>query len=271
MNNENLMDIRYLGRVDYLPTYAAMQAFTTTRVLTATQNTAQIALQPTEYLGNQLWICEHPAVYTQGLAGKAEHVLNPGNIPVVQTDRGGQVTFHGPGQVVAYPLIDLKAAGYYVKEYVYRVEESVIKTLAHFGVTWHRVSGAPGIYVRLDDPFSHARLEQKKSGWLEVKGSEPNRGADFVAQRAGSNAQLGSDPLFSGIGKIAALGIKVSRHCTYHGLALNVAMDLEPFSRINPCGYAGLKTVDLRSVGVNVNFSDISVVLAQKLVAYLSP
>ena len=240
MNNENLMDIRHLGRVDYLPTYAAMQAFTANRVLTATQNTPQIALQPKEYTGNQLWICEHSVVYTQGLAGKVEHVLNPGSIPVVQTDRGGQVTFHGPGQVVAYPLIDLKAAGYYVKEYVYRVEESVIRTLAHFGVTGHRVSGAPGIYVRLDDPFSHAVRDK-------------------------------SDASFVGMGKIAALGIKVSRHCTYHGVALNVAMDLEPFSRINPCGHAGLQTVDLRTIGVSVSWQEAADVLGQKLVSYLAP
>ena len=234
------MDIRHLGRVDYLPTYAAMQAFTANRVLTATQNTPQIALQPKKYTGNQLWICEHSVVYTQGLAGKVEHVLNPGSIPVVQTDRGGQVTFHGPGQVVAYPLIDLKAAGYYVKEYVYRVEESVIRTLAHFGVTGHRVSGAPGIYVRLDDPLSHAVRDK-------------------------------SDASFVGMGKIAALGIKVSRHCTYHGVALNVAMDLEPFSRINPCGHAGLQTVDLRTIGVSVSWQEAADVLGQKLVSYLAP
>ena len=240
MNNENLMDIRHLGRVDYLPTYAAMQAFTANRELTATQNTPQIAPQPTECMGNQLWICEHSVVYTQGLAGKVEHVLNPGNIPVVQTDRGGQVTFHGPGQVVAYPLIDLKAAGYYVKEYVYRVEESVIRTMAHFGVTGHRVSGAPGIYVRLDDPFSHAVRHK-------------------------------SDTSFVGMGKIAALGIKVSRHCTYHGVALNVAMDLEPFSRINPCGHAGLQTVDLRTIGVSVSWQEAADVLGHKLVSYLAP
>lgn len=97
-------------------------------------------------------------VYTQGLAGKADHILNPGSIPIVQTNRGGQVTYHGPGQVVAYPLIDLQRAGYYVKEYVYRIEEAVIRTLVHFGVTGHRVVGAPGIYVRLEDPFSHAAL-----------------------------------------------------------------------------------------------------------------
>lgn len=202
------MQVRHLGRVEYLPTFEAMQAHTATRSAARTpktaQNTPQIGLQTNEYMCDQLWICEHPAVYTQGLAGKTEHVLNPGNIPVVQTDRGGQVTFHGPGQVVAYPLMDLKAAGYYVKEYVYRVEEAVIKTLAYFGVTGHRVTGAPGIYVQLDDPFSHAARDK-------------------------------ADTSFIGLGKIAALGIKVSRHCTYHGVALNVAMDLEPFSRINPC------------------------------------
>ena len=270
MSSGNFLDIQWLGQVEYSPTFKAMKAYTASRTPKTAENTPRISLQPNEYGRNQLWICEHPAVYTQGLAGKTEHILNPGSIPVVQTDRGGQVTFHGPGQVVAYPLMDLKAAGYYVKEYVYRVEEAVIRTLAHFGVTGHRVTGAPGIYVRLDNPFSHA-VVKKKSGALEVKGSEPNWGVNLVARRNGSDAQFGSDPMFSGLGKIAALGIKVSRHCTYHGVALNVAMDLEPFSRINPCGYAGLQTVDLRAVGVNANFSDVAELLAQKLVAYLAP
>ena len=234
------MEVCHLGQVEYLPNFEAMKRFTASRTQKLAQITPKIDLQPNEYVRDQLWICEHSAVYTQGLAGKVEHVLNPGNIPVVQTDRGGQVTFHGPGQVVAYPLMDLRAAGYYVKEYVYRVEEAVIRTLAHFGVTGHRVTGAPGIYVRLADPFSHAAVSKAETS-------------------------------FVGLGKIAALGIKVSRHCTYHGVALNVAMDLEPFSRINPCGYAGLQTVDLRSVGVNANFSDVAELLAQKLVAYLAP
>jgi lipoyl(octanoyl) transferase len=219
---------RQLGLVDYLATFDAMQSFTETR---------------DPQTPDALWICEHPAVYTQGLAGKADHVLNPGNIPVVQSNRGGQVTFHGPGQVVAYPLIDLKRAGYYVKEYVYRIEESVIKTLAHFGVTGHRVTGSPGIYVRLDDPTSHAAL---------------------------SGPRHPADP-FRGLGKIAALGIKVSRHCTYHGVALNVAMDLEPYSRINPCGYIGLQTIDLSTIGVSVSWQEAADVLSQKLVSYLSP
>ncbi len=185
------------GLVDYRSTYQAMQDFTAVR----TQDTP-----------DELWLCEHPPVFTQGLAGQAGHVLAPGGIPVVATNRGGQVTYHGPGQVVAYPLIDLRRAGYFVKEYVYRIEEAVIRTLAHYGVTGLRVRGAPGIYVRRDDPHSHQR-------------SEP--------------ATPGEDP-FKGLAKIAALGIKVSRHCTYHGVALNVAMDLEPCCRINPCGYAGL-------------------------------
>ena len=216
-----------LGRVDYADTLAAMKRFT---------------LERTPDMPDALWICEHAPVFTQGVAGRQDHILNPGDIPVVQTDRGGQVTFHGPGQVVVYPLIDLRRAGYFVKEYVYRIEESVLRTLAHFGVTGHRVPSAPGIYVRLDDPFSHAALTGPPAG----------------------------DP-FRGLGKIAALGIKVSRHATYHGVALNVAMDLEPFSRINPCGYAGLQTVDLSTIGIQTTWEEAATVLSQKLCAFLAP
>lgn len=194
-----------------------------------------------------IWICEHPPVFTQGLAGHEDHLLAPGDIPVVRTNRGGQVTFHGPGQVLAYPLIDLKRLGYFVKEYVYRIEEAVIRTLDHFGVTGHRVSGAPGIYVRLDDPHSHAILAQR-----------PQKDASKT-------------PDFTGLGKIAALGIKVSRHCTHHGVALNVAMDLSPYQRINPCGYPGLQTVDLSTIGVSVSWHEAADVLSQKLVTYLAP
>jgi lipoyl(octanoyl) transferase len=220
------MDIRLLGRVDYLPTYEAMQAFAAAR---------------TDDTPNELWLCEHPPVFTQGLAGQASHLLMPGDIPVVQTNRGGQVTFHGPGQVMAYPLVNLQRAGYYVKEYVFKLEESIIRTLAHFGVTGHRVAGAPGIYVRLNDPFSHAALV---------------------------GPALVSDP-FKGLGKISALGIKVSRHCTYHGAALNVAMDLQPFERINPCGHAGLKTVDLFTIGVETTWDEVAQVLTSQLAALL--
>jgi lipoyl(octanoyl) transferase len=221
------MQVKVCGLVDYPSTYQSMQDFTRARV---------------NDTPDELWLCEHPPVYTQGLAGQAGHVLAPGDIPVVATNRGGQVTYHGPGQVVAYPLIDLRRAGYFVKEYVYRLEEAVIRTLAHYGVTGLRVRSAPGIYVRRDDPYAHHRPEP---------------------------AAPGEDP-FRGLAKIAALGIKVSRHCTYHGVALNVAMDLEPFSRINPCGYAGLETVDLSTIGVITPWNEAAQVLGQKLDALLA-
>lgn len=230
------MLIRQLGRADYAPVYDAMVAFTA----------ARDADTPDE-----LWVCEHPPVFTQGIAGRDDHLLAPGSIPVVKTNRGGQVTYHGPGQVVAYPLMNLQHAGYFVKEYVYRIEEAVIRTLDHFGVTGHRVADAPGIYVRLDDPTSHALLPQRPQ--KRVDGSTP------------------SEPDFTGLGKIAALGIKVSRHCSYHGVALNVAMDLQPYQRINPCGHAGLQTVDLSTIGVAVSWDEAAQVLSQKLGAALSP
>ena len=230
------LDTRLLGRTDYQATVQAMQALTQQRGADTPDS---------------LWICEHAPHFTQGLAGKADHVLLPGDIPVVATNRGGQVTYHGPGQVVAYPLLDLQRRGYFVKEYVYRLEEAVIRTLAHFGVTGHRVAGAPGIYVRLDAPSSHVMLEQRPQLRLP-----------------GSSAPV---PDFSGLGKIAALGIKVSRHCTYHGLALNVAMDLEPYSRINPCGYAGLPSVDLSTIGVQTTWDEAAHVLGRQLEIRLAP
>jgi lipoyl(octanoyl) transferase len=222
------MQVQVRGRVEYETAYAAMQAFTAAR---------------TADTPDELWLCEHPPVFTQGLAGRPEHLLTPGDIPIVATNRGGQVTYHGPGQVVAYPLVDLQRAGYFIKEFVYRLEEAVLRTLVHFGVTGHRVAGAPGVYVRLDDPFSHARLP-----------SPP------PAPAVGSGSAS-----FAGLGKIAALGVKVSRHCTYHGVALNVAMDLEPFSRINPCGYAGLATVDLSTIGICTTWNEAAQVLGHEL------
>ncbi|MDP3225512.1 MAG: lipoyl(octanoyl) transferase LipB [Rubrivivax sp.] len=184
---------------------------------------------------DELWLVEHEPVYTQGVAGKDEHVLAAGDIPVVRTERGGQVTYHGPGQVVAYPLVDLRRLSIYVKEYVFRIEAALIDTLAGFGITGHRVRSAPGIYVRLADPFGHAVL-----------------------------APASVDP-FQGLGKVAALGIKVSQHRSYHGLALNVDMDLAPFMRINPCGYAGLQTVDMKSLGVRASWHDVAALLATHL------
>jgi lipoyl(octanoyl) transferase len=221
------MIIKQLGRAAYAPVEAAMRTFTEQR--------------EAEQTPDELWLVEHEPVFTQGLAGKAEHLLVPGDIPVVQTNRGGQVTYHGPGQVTAYPLVDLRRLGIYVKEYVFRLEAAVIQTLEHFGIVGHRVAGAPGIYVRLADPGSHAALT--------------------------GPAQ---DP-FRGLGKVAALGIKVTRHCTYHGVALNVAMDLEPYARINPCGYAGLETVDLVKLGVSTDWATVAEIFGQRLAAHLTP
>ncbi|EPD38029.1 MULTISPECIES: lipoyl(octanoyl) transferase LipB [Delftia] len=230
------LDLRLLGRTDYEATVQAMQAFTSQRDAGTR---------------DELWICEHAPHFTQGLAGKSDHLLSPGDIPVVATNRGGQVTYHGPGQVVAYPLLDLQRLGYFVKEYVFRIEDAVIRTLEHFGITGHRVEGAPGIYVRLDDPRSHAMLPQRPQ--LRAPGSPAPQ------------------PDFSGLGKIAALGIKVSRHCTYHGVALNAAMDLEPYGRINPCGYAGLQTVDLSTIGVQTTWDEAARVLGRQLQRRLAP
>jgi lipoyl(octanoyl) transferase len=238
------MQVEFKGLVPYQPTYEAMQAYVADWADFQSKN----GQSPAQNMRETLWICEHSSVFTQGLAGKAEHVIAAGDIPVVQTNRGGQVTYHGPGQVVAYPMIDLKARGYFVKEYVHRLEEATIRTLMHFGITGHRVRGAPGIYVLLSDPASHARL----------------LGADGMPMAQGELLRR------SDIGKIAALGIKVSRHITYHGLALNVAMDLSPYERINPCGYTGLRTVDMAFCGVNASWAEVAKVLADKLVKYLA-
>jgi lipoyl(octanoyl) transferase len=165
-----------------------------------------------------LWLVEHPPVFTQGQAGKAEHVLAPGDIPVIPVDRGGQVTYHGPGQIVAYPLVDLKRLGVGVKEFVHRIEETIIRVLARYGVQGERVEGAPGIYVD---------------------------GA-----------------------KIASLGLRVRRGCSFHGLAFNVDMDLEPFSRINPCGFAGLEVIRLSDLA-EVEFRAVEDHLVRELAEQL--
>jgi lipoyl(octanoyl) transferase len=222
------MLIRHLGRCDWAATANAMRSFTEAR---------------STHTPDELWLAEHDPVFTQGVAGRAEHVHGAGDIPVLQSNRGGQVTYHGPGQVVAYALIDLRRQSIYVKEYVFRIESAVQKVLESYGVTGHRVVGAPGLYVRLDDPFAHAAL----TGPADPR--EP----------------------FKGLGKIAALGIKVSRHCAYHGVALNVAMDLEPFSRIDPCGYAGLATVDLARLGVNTTWREVGERLAARLASQFTP
>jgi lipoyl(octanoyl) transferase len=221
------MKIEHLGRADYEATAEAMRAFTEAR---------------SDDTPDELWLCEHPPVFTQGVAGRPEHVLDAGAIAVVRSNRGGQVTYHGPGQVVAYPLIDLRRLGLHAKEYVFRLEQALLKTLEDHGVTGHRVAGAPGVYVSLDDPFGHGSLPQPR---------DPR------------------DP-WRGIGKIAALGIKISRRRSYHGVALNVAMDLSPFERIHPCGYAGLETVDLSTIGAVADWDGAASSLARRLGNYLS-
>lgn len=207
--------VRDLGRADYAATWAAMRAFTETR----NASTA-----------DEFWVVEHAPVFTLGLAGKREHLIEPGDIPVVATDRGGQVTYHGPGQVVVYTLIDLRRRGIFVKELVFRIEQAVIQTLDALGVAGRRVAGAPGIYVPWD------------------------------------GAPAGGP--FGGLAKIAALGIKIAHGCSYHGLALNVAMDLAPFTWINPCGYAGLATVDLAKIGVTITWPDVAARLCERLAAH---
>jgi lipoyl(octanoyl) transferase len=220
--------VKRLGPVAYDLTLDAMRAFTAAR---------------TDTTPDEVWLCEHPPVFTQGVAGRAAHVHDVGAVPVVRTDRGGQVTYHGPGQVVAYPLVDLRRLGIYVKEYVFRLEQALLKTLETYGVSGHRVRGEPGVYVRVDAPFGHAVVPP---------------------------ASAGVDP-FAGLAKIAAIGVKVSRHRAYHGVALNVAMDLQPFERIDPCGHAGLRTTDLSTIGVRATWDEVASTLGAKLAAYLSP
>jgi lipoyl(octanoyl) transferase len=174
------LQVRQLGLVPYEPTWAAMQAYTDTR---------------DEGSADQLWVLEHPPVFTQGQAGRAEHVLAAGDIPVIQADRGGQVTYHGPGQVVIYPLLDIRRLGLGVRELVTLIESAIIDVLAGYGLAGRRRNGAPGVYL--------------------------------------------------GDAKVAALGLRVRRGCSFHGLAFNVNLDLEPFARINPCGYQGLAVTRL--------------------------
>lgn len=206
--------IRELGRADYEPTFAAMRAFTDAR---------------TPETRDELWIVEHPPVYTLGLGADRAHVLAPHDIPVVQTDRGGEVTYHGPGQVVIYLLMDLRrnkpGGKLYARQFVAKIEQAVIEVLAAYNLAGERVAGAPGIYI----------AEGRKRG-----------------------------------AKIAALGLKVRGNgCTYHGVSLNVAMDLAPFTWINPCGYSGLATVDMRTMGVEAPLADVQQALAQELVRQL--
>ncbi len=182
--------VRHLGESPYEGVWRAMTAFTDTR---------------DDSCDDELWLVQHPPVFTQGQAGKAEHLLMPGDIPVVQVDRGGQVTYHGPGQLVAYPLINIKRAKVGVRDLVTQIENTIVALLSHFGIAAYAKPDAPGVYV---DQAS----------------------------------------LAGGYGKIASLGLRIRRGCSFHGVALNVNMDLEPFQRINPCGYAGMSMTQMASL-----------------------
>ena len=197
--------IRRLGTRDYLPVWREMQAFTTRRDGSSC---------------DELWLLQHPPVFTLGLNGKTQHLIAPGEIPVVHVDRGGQVTYHGPGQVIAYTLVDLRRSKMGVRALVSILEHSVIDLLVDSGISAHARPDAPGVYV-----------EDRK---------------------------------------IASLGLRVRRGCAYHGLALNVDMDLEPFSRINPCGYAGLKVTQLADLGGPTNVGAVAETLAAKLALHLT-
>lgn len=201
------------GIEPYEQSFAAMRAYTDARIVDTP---------------DQLWLVEHPSVYTLGLSADPAHVLDAHGIPIVQTDRGGEVTYHGPGQAIAYLLFDLKRSGRKLlpREFVHGIEEAVIATLAAYNLRGERKAGAPGIYV-----------------------------ADGAWQGA----------------KIAALGLKIrASGCTYHGVSLNVAMDLQPFSWINPCGYAGMATVDMKTLGVDAALADVQQALAHHLQNQLS-
>lgn len=192
-----------------------------------------------------MWLVEHAPVYTLGQAGKPEHVLNPGHIPLVHCDRGGQVTYHGPGQVVVYPLIDLRRYKLFVRDYVELLEDAAIATLGALGVSGAcRKAGAPGVYVPMSALVSST--------------ADRSLGASTLAsaETAGHDQHLA---------KIAALGIKIRNGCAYHGLAMNVDMDLSPFLGINPCGYEGLVTTDLRSCGIHTDVVGVGERLATLL------
>lgn len=234
--------VRALGHADYVPTWHAMREFTAQRC----------ADTPDE-----LWVVEHPPVFTLGQAGRREHLLAPTDIPVVATDRGGQITYHGPGQVVIYTLIDLRRLGIFVKELVYRIEQSVIQTLDGYGVEGRRVKGAPGIYVPFGGSSSPQPLRQAQGR--------------LCPRFRGGEEKMVSDPDFSGLAKIAALGIKVTNGRSYHGVAFNVAMDLSPFALIDPCGYPGLATADLATLGVHTTWQDAAERLAARLADHLRP
>ncbi len=233
--------LRRLGFVEYEPTWQAMRDFTTARGPDTP---------------DELWLLEHTPVFTLGQAGRREHLLADVGVPVIACDRGGQVTYHGPGQAVVYVLVDLKRRGYGVKELVRRLEQAVIDLLVDAGVQAQRLAGAPGVYVALPD--ADAAMNSKPPG---PSGHPPCQGGNAPAPardllRRGCEGRLA---------KVAALGLRVRNGCTYHGLALNVDLDLTPFAAINPCGYAGLAVTRLRDLGVDLDVAAAGEALARRL------
>jgi lipoyl(octanoyl) transferase len=250
---------RLLGPAPYVQTWHAMRDFT---------------LQRDAGTADELWIVEHEPVYTLGQAGRREHLIDPGATPVVATDRGGQVTYHGPGQAIVYTLLDLRRLGIGVRELVFRVEQAVLQTLEPFGVIGQRVRGAPGIYVRFDEPQLRGGFSPAcGSSFGTEKREDQLRGgsATPLEQPPRQGSPLRSSDSFKGLAKIAALGVRIRNGCCYHGVALNVAMDLKPFAGIDPCGYAGLETVDLATLGVNLTWTEAAGRLSERLAAHFTP
>ena len=242
------MIIRQLGRVDYQAAWDQMRAFTDAR---------------TPETEDELWVCEHAPVFTQGVAGKPEHLLfNPSNIPVIKTDRGGQITYHGPGQAMVYVLFNLKRAGYGVREMVMRIENAVIVLLASHGVEAYGKRDAPGVYVGLPSTLSRSVLSPSPASACD----DWRKGAPGVRGEGGGDERVTLRPE----AKIAALGLKVRNGHTYHGLAFNVNMDLTPFSAINPCGYEGLRVTHLHELGVRLSLDAAGIALAEELTRQLS-
>jgi lipoyl(octanoyl) transferase len=226
--------LRWRGVEAYAASFDAMRAFTDQR---------------DERTPDELWLVEHPPVYTLGLAGDPAHLLDPNStIALVKVDRGGQITYHGPGQVVAYLLLNLRRRGLMVRELVRRIEQAVIDTLAAYNLPGERQAGAPGIY--LTPGFSV----------VDATGAAASPHADPRRPAADAHGRIAY-----GGAKIAALGLKIRKGCSYHGVSLNVNMDLRPFGQINPCGYAGLQTVDFASLGVRAGWHEVARTLAQQL------
>lgn len=211
---------------------------------------------------DEVWLVEHAPVYTLGQAGKPEHILNDAGIPVVACDRGGQVTYHGPGQVTAYCMLSLRRYRLFVKEYVMLLEGVLVALLHDLGLAGACTRpGAPGVYVPL------AAITAPRDGRGALAVGTASQAPSATASQTPSGTAAASDDPFQGLAKIAALGIKVRNGCTYHGLALNVDMDLTPFSGINPCGYQGMPTTDLKSCGITLSVQEAGDLLSGRLVA----